>query len=130
MKERMKRVALTFLIGGATGLAGQLLIVLYSALRLDGLALPMAVLLTFGVVGFAMVLARVSDKLERLNVSALLIAFYGLSIAMAQAYGTMRTGGMSVAKAFLGTWRFFAIALIPGIVVSVLMGVVVVLIGA
>ena len=125
MSGLAKRLALTFLVGGASGIVGQALIVLYSSLGLEGLALPMAVLLTFGVFGLVMILTRVSTKMEKLGISALLIVFYGLSIAMAQAYGTMRSSGLSFARSFIGTWKFFAIALIPGIAIAVITGLIV-----
>lgn len=120
--EIARGLALTFLLGGATGVAGQLLLLAFAALGADGLALVMGILFTMGAVGCIMFIAKASDKLKGTGSSVQFVAFYGLGIAMAQAYHASRSAGAEMPQAFASTWRFFAVALVPGIVVATAFG--------
>lgn len=120
----VKRMGSTFLLGGMTGILGQIVLVACAAAGLEGIALPMTVLFVLGIIGCALVLAKVSDRLVASGSSVAFIAFFGMSIAMADAYRSVREAGGSRVAAFATTWRFFAMALVPGIVVAVGCGVI------
>lgn len=120
--SKMKMFATTFLVGGAVGCVGQLLMYAWAATGLGELLTVMAVLLTLGLSGAVLFATGLIEKAERMGSVAAFFPFYGLGAAMAKAHYDARENGASFVRGAAQTFKAFFVATGIGIAISLVVG--------
>lgn len=98
--EMLKKILGAFVVGGAYGLIGQVLLVEYSSLLgADSPYLMFCVLVSLGVLAFVLYVPGIHQKIASVSGFGSILPFNGFACGVADAYGSGQTAGQKLVAA-------------------------------
>ena len=121
--EALKRIGKAFLVGGAIGLIGQILVTAAAAFAPADLVIPVA-MLVFGVLAIGVITSGLYFKIAKHGGDGAAIPLCGLMFGAGMAAGGAKTQGASSWKAFFAGFTAIFKILGIGLIICIVLGLI------